>query len=368
MRVDIEPSLGMEQGPRHLDSIKGRVQRAFETAAETIGITGLHLGQRGLQRGRIAAQQASQGSLIGCGLQRPGLFGIGEIGKAAHHLQQRRIEDVPGHAARLREHVHRRLGVALGLGMETDAGGIDLHAALHHHRPAHQRALRYGPGAVSLVAAEVGRACAQLLAPGQRTAVIAGVPGEDGPSHGRQQQLHHGRVAAVSVAGQDQRLAAEVLQAAIGAFVAHANHAVGHIGPQLTYQRLGQDVGARAGGRTLELGDQRRASAFGYGMHTPHAVAGVEKAVEHLELQTVVRLQVVDRLGDGLGIGLHQVRRRVAVGLGLHVFGEQCGRILNPLRPLQPGTRCRDETGRQRRRSAGHAVALQQHTVDACVA
>ena len=99
-------------------------------------------------------------------------------GKVRASASSRVVEHVPGDAARLRQHLHRGLRVATGLVVEAPALGIDLHAAFHHQRPGDQRALRHRPGAVALVAAQVGQPRAELPAPGDRAAVVADMAGE----------------------------------------------------------------------------------------------------------------------------------------------------------------------------------------------
>ena len=68
-----------------------------------------------------------------------------KVRKVLRKRQQRIVEHIPGHSAGLRQHMHRRLGIALGLIVKALALGIDLHAAFHHQRPRDQSALRNGP-------------------------------------------------------------------------------------------------------------------------------------------------------------------------------------------------------------------------------
>ena len=142
--------------------------------------------ERGLQRRphrsrctRPAAPRVSQRA------QRAGRLGLAEIGEPARQREQRRIEHVPGDAARLRQHLHRGLGIALGLVVEAPALAVELHAAFHHHGPGHQRALRRDPGAVALVAAQVAQPRAQRPAPEDGAAVVADVAAEGGVAPSR---------------------------------------------------------------------------------------------------------------------------------------------------------------------------------------
>ena len=71
-----------------------------------------------------------------------GGLGVAEVGKAAAERERALVEDGPGHAARLRQHLHRGLGVARGLVVEALAARVDLHAAVHHQRPGDEHAVR----------------------------------------------------------------------------------------------------------------------------------------------------------------------------------------------------------------------------------
>ena len=238
--------------------------------------------------------------------------------------------------------------------VEALALRVDLHAAFHHGGPGHERALRDDPGAVALVAAQVRQAGAQAAPPGDGAAVVAHMPAKGGIGHGRQQFAHQRGVAAVAVAGQDQRVAGQVLQRAVGTLVRHANDAVSarrrvrsgsrarcrhrcgcraiyrrlraFRDPDLAHQGLGQHVHAARRRHAAQGGEQGGACALGHAVDAVHAVAGVEPGVGHLE-GDAMRLQRIDGLAHGLGVGQHQVRRGLAVALGLDLAAEQRQRI-----------------------------------------
>ena len=90
--------------------------------------------------------------------------------------------------------------VALGLVVKAQAEAVDLHRALHHRGPAHERALRRDPGAVALVTAQICQPRTHRLAPGDGTAVVADMADKQSLRHGRQQFADHRRVAAKTVA------------------------------------------------------------------------------------------------------------------------------------------------------------------------
>ena len=82
---------------------------------------------------------------------------------------------------------------------------------------------------------------------------------------------------------------------------------------------------------------QRGAGLLGHGVHAAHAVAGVEKTIQHIEDKAVARLQAVEHRADALGIGAHQMRGRRTVGLGMDVGSEPCRAVLDAGIALRPG-------------------------------
>ncbi len=344
------------------------MQRALEDAA--VGRRGArcHRRQRGVQCGRIAADQRRQRRLVVAALEGTGGFGLAEIGKAACEGEQGLVEYIPRHAARLRQHLHRGFRITAGFVVKTPAQRIDLHRAFHHQRPRHQRALRHGPGAVTLVTAEVGQACAQRAAPGDRAAVVAGVAGKGGVFHLGQQLLHHRRIAAKTVAGEDQRVAGQLLQRAVGPLVGDAQNFIAVIEPELAHQRARDDGNVGGFGSLLQTRHQAGAGFFGHGVHAVPAVAGVEEIVQQHKVQPVAGLQGVDRRAYRLGIRRGQVRGRRAMSLGLDVCRKTLRAVFNVFRLLHARVGCGHKARGQRGRAAGHGVALEHHAIDAGVA
>ena len=152
----------------------------------------------------------------------PRVLGRDEVGKGAAEREQAVVEDVPGDAAGLRQHLHRGFRVADGLVVEAFAARIDLDAALRHQRPGDQRALRHRPRPVALIAAEVGEPRAERLTPRDGAAVVADMAGEHRVAHLGQPLAHHRGVAAEAVAGQDQAAAGQMLHRVVGAPTADA--------------------------------------------------------------------------------------------------------------------------------------------------
>ena len=151
-----------------------------------------------------------------CGLR------VTKIGEVLGKGEQGVIKDIPSLAAGLCQHMHGGLGIALGFIMEALSQGIDLHRALHHQGPRNQRALRHRPGAVALVAAQVGELGPELLAPLDGAAVVALVARIQRVFHLWQQGLDQGGVATKAIASQQHAVATELLQLAIGSHKADA--------------------------------------------------------------------------------------------------------------------------------------------------
>ena len=286
MGVDVEPALGVKQRAGYFDRVIRRLQWPLgpgfgrRRTAGRAGVAGPAGAFAGCQHGcGVRTNPCGQHRRIGTGFDGASRLGRHKIRKAACQRQDRLIKHIPGHAAGLGQHLHRRLRVAAGLIMKALAVGIELYAALHHQRPADQCAVRRGPGAVALVAAQVGQPGAQGAAPGNGAAVVAGVPGKRGVAHLRQQLAHHGGVAAKAVAGQHQQLTAQVLQLAVGPLKTQTGNALLLIHPQGAHRGFGQQVGAGGPCRLFELGHQRCAGFLRHGVHAPQAVAGVQKTV-----------------------------------------------------------------------------------------
>ena len=217
---------------------------------------------------------------------------------------------------------------------------------------------------MALVSPQVGQACAQQLAPGDRAAIVAHMACIGGLGHVGQQVLHHGRRPTKAIASQQHRITTDALGLPVGPHETYAVDALVRIGPQLGHLRLRQNHHACSIGCGLQAAHQTRAGFFGYGMHAVGAVAGVQKVVEHLPGQSVVNRQGVHRWADVLRIGLHQMRRGLPVRLGLDVGSKGLNAVGDALRLLRQGTRRRDEAGRQSRGTRCKRITLQHHALN----
>ena len=218
---------------------------------------------------------------------------------------------------------------------------------------------------MALVSPQIGQTCAQLLPPGNRTAVVADMASISGLGHVGQQLLDHGRSPAKTIASQQHRITADALHLAVGPHVTHAMDALTLIGPQLGHLRLGEHHHSRSVGCGLQAAHQTRTRFFGHGVHAVGAVAGVQKVVQYLPGQAVVNRQGIHRWADVLRVGLHQMRRGLPVRLGLDVGSKGLNTVGDALHPLRLRARCRNETRRQGRGACSKRIALQHHTLHA---
>ena len=221
---------------------------------------------------------------------------------------------------------------------------------------------------MALVATQVGQLRTQLLAPGDGAAVVAGVAGVQRVAHLWQQAAHPLGVAPKAVARQQHAVAAELLQLAIRAHKAQTQQVVGVVHIQRAHLCFGQHHHTRRFSGIVQTHHQTGAGFFGHGMHAVHAVAGVQKRVEHLPRHTVVLCQRVHSRANGAAVGVHQHRRRTAMGFGLNVLRQQRRRIADALRLLRLGGGCRHKARRQGGRPGGQGITLQHHAVHAQLA
>jgi hypothetical protein len=136
--------------------------------------------------------------------------------------------------------------------MEAFAPGIELHAALHHHGPGHQRALGNDPGAVALVAAQVRKRGAQRLSPEDRAAVVPAWPAKIASRISGKPVAHQLRIAAEAVAREQEHVTGDQLLGAVGALHADAQDAVSESVPERHDTRRRQHIGAGSHGRTMQ--------------------------------------------------------------------------------------------------------------------
>lgn len=188
---------------------------------------------------------------------------------------------------------------------------------------------------MALVAAEVGQLRAERAAPRDAAAVVAGMAGVGGVGHRGDQFAHQRGVAAEAVAGGEQHVATEVFDLPVRPLDGDAEHAVVVIDMQggRACTRHRGNAGGCSG--AVQHGHQRRTGALGRRVHATRGVAGVEKAVEHVPLQTVALLQGIERGCDGLGVGAHEMRSRRAVCLAVGVGSERIDRVVDAGSPLR---------------------------------
>ena len=345
----------MKERTGHLD----RVVRRSQTGAS----------KRCGQRRDVAADDAGErGSVVGAA-DGSGAFGGDEVRKGATEREQAIVENVPGDARRLRQHLHRGFGVADALVVKPSSQRIDLDAAFHHQGPGDEHSVRHRPRAVSLIAAEIGELRTERPAPRDRAAVVADMACEHRVAHLRQPIAHHRGIAAEAVAREDHTAAGEMLHGVVGAPNAEPEHAILGIDPELAYQRLGQQrcTGSLRG--RVERRDQCSPGALRQRVHAAHRVARIEEAVEQLERETVATFERVDCRADGLGVRRNQVRRCAAVRLALDVGREAFDAVVgHPCGALDARSGGGDEAGAQCRAALRRGVALEQDALDAGIA
>ena len=155
------------------------------------------------------------------------------------HLVAALVEDQPGDVVGLARDLERLLRISLVLVREALAVLVDLVAALGDRRPADVGVVRRGDRAVALEGAHVLDRGAERLAPLHCVPSVAYVPVVMGVDHFRDVFGDERLVAAVPAAGEDQRVAADVLGLAVGPRYAHAAHAAVRVDVQVSCARGG---------------------------------------------------------------------------------------------------------------------------------
>ena len=239
--------------------------------------------------------------------------------------------------------LERLLRIALVLVREALAVPVHHVAALGDRRPADVRVVRRRDRAVPLERAHVFDRRAELFAPLHRVAGVAGMAVVVRIDHLRDVLGDHRLVAAVAAAGEDQRVAADVLGLAVGPRHAHAADAAVGVGIQVGGAGGGGERNARRFHGGEQGRQQLRAEPRRRRVHVHAAVAGILEIEDARHRQLVAVDQPVDRLrrlprdvpGD-LVIAL-------AVCLVDDVVGEDLGRVVEqPRGALQLGARRRD--------------------------
>ena len=207
------------------------------------------------------------------GHDRAGLLGVAEILELPRHRRDARVEDAPGNSARLAQNLRRLFGIALQFVAEAPALAIDLNAALHDHRPGDQNVVRRRQRTVALIGAEMCELRAKRVAPDHGVAAIARMTEIKRVRHFRNKAPHQFGVAAIAVAGQDQRVTADAFARAIAANGLHtANIAIGS-GEQRLGHAFGEIDNVAGLGGSAQPVDQLRAGARRQAVH-PHAPNG----------------------------------------------------------------------------------------------
>jgi hypothetical protein len=273
--------------------------------------------------------------------RRPRLL---EIREGARQRQLAIVEHVPGDAARLRAAPPPPLPSSRASRRGSAALRVQLHAAFHHHRPGHQRAVRHHPGAVALVAAEVGQRApswrphrmALPSLPAWPAKVASRISGNSSP--------HHRLVAAEAVARQQQHVAPQLFQRAIGPLGSRRRaRAARH---RRTARAPRVDVTSQ-GARTRDASNCVTSAApvfSGTACMRMHAMAGIEEPVQHLEHACRARCSSGRSPARWPACRPHQVRRRVPFRLGLDVGREALRAVVDALRRLRARARRRDES------------------------
>ena len=154
-------------------------------------------------------------------------------------------------------------------------------------------------------------------------------------------------IAAITVAGQDQRLATDALADAVAAkdFDA-ANPAIGP-GQQRFGHALGDNGNAAGFGGAAQPVDQLQSGARGQAVHAQGGMAGIVEVVDHIERQAVTIGQPFDQWPGALCDRIHDGRIRFVVRLALDIGGEQLRAVGDALGALKARTGGGNEPGRQ---------------------
>ena len=190
------------------------------------------------------------------------------------------VPNGPGILTGLAVHMQGLLGVTRVLVGKPLARLVDVKAAFGDRGPTEVNRVRGGHSAMALERAHVFDRGPQGRSPDHCIALVASVAFIE-QIHGFGDVLaQHVFVAAKTVAGQDQHIAAHVLGLAIGPFDPHSVHPTIGIGKQVGHMGRGGNRDALALDRRHQHRQQLRAIAGGRGVHVRAAVARVLK-VQH---------------------------------------------------------------------------------------
>ena len=213
--------------------------------------------------------------------------------------------------------------------------------------------------AVALERAHVLERGAELLAPAHRVALVADMAFIEKLGRLGNESLQHFLAAAVAVAGEDQRLAANVLGLAVGARHAHATDAAVGVGIEVRRMRGGGERDFLA----LHRREQRRVQLGAVEglrrVHVRPAVAGILEVEDAGKRHLLPLDQPLDRVLRLVGDQPRDGVVAFAVRLRQDVLVEKVGRVVEEsCRALQLGARCGDLSARERGAAGGLGVAL----------
>src|SRR5262249_2910445 len=135
------------------------------------------------------------------------------------------VEDIPGYSTRLAQHFRGLLGVTASFITEPPALCVDLKTACHDHRPGDQDIVRGRNRTVALIGPQTGKLGTKALTPQNRLTAIARVSEIERVCHLRYKPAPQFRMAAVTVASEDQCVAADAFALLIAAHDLDAAHA-----------------------------------------------------------------------------------------------------------------------------------------------
>ncbi len=216
------------------------------------------------------------------------------------------------------------------------------------------------------VAAHVPELGAERLAPQHRVALVAGMAEIERVLQRRDVLGDEVLVAAIAVAGQHQRIAADAVLAAVGAGDDEAADAAVRRRDEGGDARLGDDVDLRRLGRRAQAGrSARRRSARRGRASRAGGVAGIGEVGDDGEGEAVALGQPVDGGGCALGHRREDGGVGVAVRLLLDVGGEGRHAVGDAGGALGGCAGRGDEAGRERRGALGQRIALEDDGRDA---
>src|SRR5579859_3494645 len=109
---------------------------------------------------------------------------------------------------------------------------------------------------MALIRAEMRKLGAERFAPEHGVAAIAGVTEVERVRHLGGKAAHQLRIAAIAIAGEDQRIAADAFARAVAAYDLYATDAAIRLGDQILHRAPGEDDDVVCFGRAAQPVDQ----------------------------------------------------------------------------------------------------------------